>query len=255
MSRPLSLSGTGATAGRPAHGRLGAAIPEFAMLFFIKVDAQIRLAGPVQFDRQHFLVARVWRHKKPALVAQNILAGLNILGFADDRRVGGSAQPPSQRQREIMVGVNEVNSLRLQSSQNAPVWRVRSTISPDRRKSMATSRLAAASKSRGRHAAGWRNSGCRRRDLWWPRCSRPIGPRRRRRRHVHHGDGNRPGPERLISVDLAHVNLIAAAGMPSGVNHRDRSPGQRPVGDPRFRRSNSVARTQIHPLANRRTFQ
>ena len=90
--------------------------PEFAMLFFIKMDAKIRLAGPIQLDRQHILVARVWRHEKPALVAQNILAGLNILGFADDWRLGGAAQPPSQRQREIMVGVDEVDPLRLQSA-------------------------------------------------------------------------------------------------------------------------------------------
>ncbi len=227
---------------------LGQQSPEFAMLFFIKVDAQIRLAGPVQFDRQHFLVARVWRHEKPALVAQNILAGLNILGFADDRRVGGSAQPPSQRQREIMVGVNEVDSLRLQSgrkrrqlgefdqpSRLIAVDQWPPAVLQQPRSPEAGTRRGGVIAAVGGEIFGGR-------DVVGPSASR-----RRRRRHVHHGDGNRPGPERLISVDLAHVNLIAAAGMPSGVNHRDRSPGQRPVGDPRFRRSDSVARAQIHP--------
>ena len=60
---------------------LGQQSPEFAMLFFIKMDAKIRPPGPIQLDRQHILVARVWRHEKPALVAQNILAGPEYPGF------------------------------------------------------------------------------------------------------------------------------------------------------------------------------
>lgn len=48
-----------------------------------------------------------------------------------------------------------------------------------------------------------------------------------RRQRVHHGDGNHPGAQRLIGLELTDVDLITAAGMPGRMDHGDGFPGQR----------------------------
>ncbi len=57
--------------------------------------------------------------------------------------------------------------------------------------------------------------------------ARALG--RRRGRRVHQRDRDRPRAERAIGLELADIDLIAAAGMPGRMDHCDRFAGERPL--------------------------
>ena len=85
------------------------------MLLLIEMRAKIGAAHPCAFDLEHAVVGRIRRNEESALVTQHILARLNVLRLQNHRDFTAAHQPFREGQREVMIGVNEVDRLALES--------------------------------------------------------------------------------------------------------------------------------------------
>ncbi|WP_245258553.1 hypothetical protein [Methylosinus sp. LW4] len=199
---------------------------EGVVLLTIEMRAIVRLLHPLELDREKIRETDIWRHEEAVTIAQYELRRLDVMGFQDHGRSTVSKHATHQREREKVIGVDEIDPLVAdpfrQRGALAKLDEPRRLIAMDQRPppvfEQGEARPAACRRA-GKIALVDRQIGALG-DV--PRPS--LSMRRVGRRRIHHGYGHDARSERAIRHGLAEDHSIGAARGPRRMNDSDRSP-------------------------------